>query len=74
MLCRRDFLKHSTLLSLAPSVPGFLARTARGAVPERDARVLVVVELNGGNDGVNTVVPFADDGYARHRKRLRLAT
>jgi uncharacterized protein (DUF1501 family) len=73
MLSRRDFLKHSTLLSLAPAVPGFLARTARAAVPRRDGRVLVVLELNGGNDGINTVVPFADPGYARHRKALHLS-
>jgi uncharacterized protein (DUF1501 family) len=73
MLARRDFLKQSSLLALAPSIPGFLARTARAAAPLRDGRVLVVVELNGGNDGINTVVPFADEGYAKHRKKLRLA-
>jgi uncharacterized protein (DUF1501 family) len=73
MLSRRDFLKHSTLLSLAPTVPGFLARTARAAEPRRDGRVLVVLELNGGNDGINTVVPFADPGYAKYRTTLRLS-
>jgi uncharacterized protein (DUF1501 family) len=72
MNTRRDFLKHSSLLALAPTIPGFLARTARAAAPKRDGRVLVVVELNGGNDGINTVVPFADEGYAKHRKTLRL--
>ena len=70
---RRAFLKTSTLLALAPSIPGFLARTARAARSERDGRVLVVIQLDGGNDGINTVVPFADEGYARHRKVLRLA-
>jgi uncharacterized protein (DUF1501 family) len=73
MLSCRDFLKRSSLLALAPAVPGFLARTARAAVPQRDGRVLVVLELNGGNDGINTVVPFADEGYAKHRKTLRLS-
>jgi uncharacterized protein (DUF1501 family) len=73
MLTRRDFLRSSSLLALAPTIPGFLARTARAAVPRRDGRVLVVLELNGGNDGVNTVVPFADEGYAKHRKTLRLS-
>jgi len=28
--------------------------------------------LDGGNDGINTVVPFGDEGYAKHRKVLRL--
>src|SRR5439155_7696638 len=74
MLSRRNFLKSSALLALAPTVPGFLAQTARAAEPKRDGRVLVVIELNGGNDGINTVVPFADEGYAKHRKTLRLPT
>ena len=77
MSTRRDFLgaalSSSSLIALAPTVPGFLARTARAAAPRRDGRVLVVLELNGGNDGINTVVPFADEGYAKHRKALRLA-
>jgi uncharacterized protein (DUF1501 family) len=76
MLTRRHFLgaslRGSSLIALAPTVPGFLARTARAAAPARDGRVLVVVQLDGGNDGINTVVPFADEGYARHRKALRL--
>jgi uncharacterized protein (DUF1501 family) len=74
MLSRRNFLKSSALLALAPSVPGFLAQTAFAIEPQRDTRVLVVIELNGGNDGINTIVPFADEGYARHREQLRLPT
>jgi uncharacterized protein (DUF1501 family) len=38
---------------------------------DRDT-VLVVVQLSGGNDGLNTVVPFDDDEYARNRPTLRL--
>jgi uncharacterized protein (DUF1501 family) len=72
MITRRDLLRKSAMLSLAPAVPDFLARTARAAQPERDARVLVVLQLDGGNDGINTVVPFGDQAYARHRKELRL--
>jgi uncharacterized protein (DUF1501 family) len=74
MLTRRDFLKGSSLLALAPAVPAFLTRSARAAASDRDGRVLVVVQLSGGNDGINTVVPFADEGYARLRKHLRLPT
>jgi uncharacterized protein (DUF1501 family) len=77
MSTRRDFLgavlSSTSLIALAPTVPGFLARTARAAAPLRDSRVLVVVELSGGNDGINTVVPFADEGYAKNRRKLRLA-
>src|SRR6476619_6027622 len=73
MHSRRDFLRRASLVALAPTVPAFLARTARAAVPDKDGRVLVVIQLDGGNDGINTVVPFADEGYARCRRALRLA-
>jgi uncharacterized protein (DUF1501 family) len=72
MFSRREFLRMSTLVALAPTVPTFLARTLRAADPLRDGRVLVVIELDGGNDGINTVVPFADQGYTKCRKELRL--
>jgi uncharacterized protein (DUF1501 family) len=72
MLTRRDFLRHSSLAAFAPAVPLFVARTAKAAGTQRDSRVLVVVQLDGGNDGINTVVPHADEGYAKHRKQLRL--
>ncbi len=77
MPTRRRFLarslRDSSLIALAPSLPGFLARTARAAEANTESRILVVVQLDGGNDGINTVVPFKDDGYARHRKAIRLA-
>jgi len=33
-------------------------------------RILVVLELSGGNDGLNTLVPYSDDAYYRHRPRI----
>ena len=78
---RRDFfrasLATSTLVSMgAATVPTFLSRSAQaaGADPKTNAndRVLVVVQLLGGNDGLNTVVPFGLDGYSRARRALRL--
>ncbi len=72
MFSRRDFLRRSSLVALAPTVPAFLAHTAFAAKPARDSRILVVIQMDGGNDGINTVVPFADEGYAKHRKSLRL--
>jgi uncharacterized protein (DUF1501 family) len=74
MITRREFLSSSALVALAPTVPAFLAHTARAAAAERDARVLVVIQLDGGNDGINTVVPFRDEAYARHRPTLRIQT
>ncbi len=73
-ITRRDFLASSTLVALGGGVPAFLARTARAAAANRDARdtILIVVQLAGGNDGLNTVVPYGDDGYGRNRTTLRL--
>ena len=75
---RREFLKSalgaSALAALGPTVPEFLSRTARagGNRQDRDGTVLVVLQLSGGNDGLNTVVPYADDAYAKARSTLRL--
>jgi len=74
---RRDFLKASlgasTLLSLGPAVPTFLSRSVAAGAARRGAAdtILVVVQLAGGNDGLNTVVPYADDLYHRNRPSLR---
>ena len=79
---RRDFLKSSlaasTLVSFgAATVPTFLGRSADAAAggdggAKANDRVLVVVQLVGGNDGLNMVVPHGLDGYARGRRALRL--
>lgn len=77
---RREFLKSvlgaSTLVSLSSAVPAFLERSALAASRSQptDDTVLVVVQLSGGNDGLNTVVPYADDVYARSRSTLRLTS
>jgi uncharacterized protein (DUF1501 family) len=79
-LSRRDLLRlglgTSALLACGRRVPAFLANSAATLAAEPAAndkgRVLVVVELTGGNDGLNTVVPFADDVYRKLRPRLRL--
>jgi uncharacterized protein (DUF1501 family) len=75
---RRDFLKSmvgtASLLSLVPTIPAFL-HNAVAAAPSNASdqdTVLVVLQLSGGNDGLNTVVPYTDDAYGRSRNTLRL--
>lgn len=72
LLTRRQWLQHSTLLTFAASVPRILASIARGTEVEKDGPVLVVIQLDGGNDGLNTVVPIGNDEYARLRPTLGL--
>src|SRR5262249_43105679 len=74
MFTRRQFLTHtlkgSSLVALSAVVPQFVARTAQAAGPGKD-NVLVVLELSGGNDGINTVIPYANDQYHKARPTLR---
>src|SRR5579885_1213383 len=74
MLSRRELLKSalagSSLLALGKFVPGFVYNTALAAEANKDT-ILVVLELNGGNDGLNTVIPYADDLYHKARPTLR---
>ncbi|QQR38524.1 DUF1501 domain-containing protein [Devosia rhizoryzae] len=42
------------------------------AQADRNERILVIVELSGGNDGLNTVVPYGDDAYYKARPNLGL--
>ncbi|TWT90292.1 hypothetical protein Mal64_06770 [Pseudobythopirellula maris] len=72
MLSRRRFLRTSSVVSLSPLLPSVFTKTAYAAGNESDAKTLVVIQLDGGNDGLNTVVPFGDDEYARARNKLRL--
>ena len=50
-----------------------MSRVAEAAtLAEANGKILVVLELSGGNDGLNTVVPYGDDAYYRHRPEIGL--
>ncbi len=82
---RREFLRGTVLGSaLSWTVPTFLANTfaslhadaadsATQIVTGKDSNILVVLQMAGGNDGLNMVVPFADDNYHKARPRLGIA-
>lgn len=68
---RRHFLKTSSatgIVALGGTAPQAFANAA--ASSSADGRILVVVEMAGGNDGLNTVVPFNDDRYRKARPTL----
>ena len=73
---RREFLALSAkgigLLAFTHYAPSFLVSSARADVPapRQDLPILVIVQLAGGNDGLNTVVPFEDDRYYHLRPNL----
>jgi uncharacterized protein (DUF1501 family) len=78
---RRQFMQRGlTLMAASATIPAFLDETvlaldaahptATQAVSGKDSKILVVVQLAGGNDGLNTVIPHGDDLYHRARPTL----
>ena len=82
-MTRREFVKKGlTMVAVGATAPSFLTRTAlamnnpwdiaqitsRPGVP--DEHILVVIQMGGGNDGLNTVVPFSEEAYYRVRPTL----
>src|SRR5215470_3341309 len=82
---RREFLRSTVLGgALAWTVPAFLADTfsvlqadaaekATQVTTGRDSSILVILQMAGGNDGLNTVVPYSNDHYHRARPKIGLA-
>lgn len=66
---RRDLLKALGALGLSAGLPAMPALAANAA-GNAGKRILVVVEMSGANDGLNTLVPYADDAYYRLRPRI----
>jgi len=67
---RREFIQISTFASTAMMVPGFLR--ASGPFISGNGKKLVIVQLSGGNDGLNTIVPYRNDIYYKSRPTLAL--
>ncbi|MBE7540454.1 MAG: DUF1501 domain-containing protein [Opitutaceae bacterium] len=75
---RREFLRMGGsgigLLAFSRFAPAFLVQSSLNAAPapEKDRTILVLIQLAGGNDGLNTVVPYEDANYYRLRPTLGL--
>jgi uncharacterized protein (DUF1501 family) len=73
MMKRRDFLKNSALASGAFLIPAFLKPLEAMAMPAITGyKNLVIIQLSGGNDGLNTVIPFGNDIYYQKRKTIAI--
>src|SRR5688500_20351355 len=76
-ISRRDFLlRTSGFVTVSAMVPRWAVKGARAFEESIGApnalRTLVVLELAGGNDDLNTVVPYADALYAQMRSRIAI--
>ena len=63
---RRSFLKSATAASLSSLIP--IKYSLSNNI--LNGKILVVLELSGGNDGLNTIVPYGDDNYYKHRPNI----
>lgn len=76
-LTRRRFLADVSaatatagLVSLAANTPLFLAESAAAGADQKGDSILVIVQLSGGNDGINTVIPYKHELYKKARPSL----
>lgn len=69
---RREFLKTGSLATASLLLPNFLKAMAFPNSLERSAKVLVILQLSGGNDGLNTIVPMRNDIYFRERPTIAI--
>ena len=68
---RRDFLRSSALASGAFLIPSFLKPLEAMAMTDMSGyKNLVVIQLSGGNDGLNTIVPYGNDIYYQKRQTI----
>lgn len=67
---RRKFLKQSSLASSLFFVPSFVKAFEEVASASLGYKRLVIIQLSGGNDGLNTVIPFRNDLYYKERPTL----
>lgn len=68
---RRNFIKASTIVSTSVMVPQFLKGVnSTNIAKSRQGKNLVVIQFSGGNDGLNTIIPYQNDLYYKNRPSL----
>lgn len=69
---RREFLKSTTLASSLFFVPSFVHAFENIAQSQLGHKKLVIVQLSGGNDGLNSIIPYTNDIYYNARPKLAI--
>lgn len=72
LIKRREFLKTGALATASLMLPNFLGAMLREDAVDSDNKILVVLQLSGGNDGLNTIVPVKNDIYFRERQGIAI--
>lgn len=70
LIKRKEFLQIGSLASASLMMPKFLKAFERRSLVPPGNKVLVVLQLSGGNDGLNTVIPIRNDIYYKSRPHL----
>ncbi len=67
---RKDFIQLGSLATASLLMPQFLKAFESGILVPPGNKVTVIIQLSGGNDGLNTVIPFRNDLYYSNRPKL----
>ena len=67
---RKEFIQLGSLATASLLMPEFLKAFEKGALVPPGNKVTVIIQLSGGNDGLNTVIPYRNDLYYSNRPKL----
>jgi len=70
LIKRKQFIQIGSLATASLMVPEFLKAIETGKIVPPGNKVVVIIQLSGGNDGLNTIIPFRNDLYYKARPRL----
>ena len=70
LIKRKEFIQIGSLATASMMLPKFLKAFEEQAMVPAGNKVVVILQLSGGNDGLNTVIPIRNDIYYRSRPRL----
>ena len=71
---RKEFIQIGSLATASMMLPKFLKAFEGKSLVLPGNKVVVILQLSGGNDGLNTVIPFRNDLYYKARPKLGIVT